>query len=86
MSSQPETTQCNDHRGVAGADCDAAATSNVIAALRRKLRHRDILEHPDVSRELRKLEELLTVQLGDAGRATGRHRMTPATTYGIGAS
>jgi hypothetical protein len=64
------------------AAADAAATSSVIATLRRKLRHQNILEHPDVSTELRKLEEQLAAQLSETGRARGRHRVTPVTTSG----
>jgi hypothetical protein len=82
MSSGTETNPRYDHRGAAAAaavaaDADAAATSSVIATLRRKLRHQDILEHPDVSRELRRLEEQLTAQLTEPGRVSGRHRVTP---------
>lgn len=74
MSSQPETSPCHDPRRLT-ADADAAAASKVIAALRRELRDQDVLEHPAVSRELRKLEEQLTSQLTGTGQAGGRHRM-----------
>jgi len=63
-------------------DADAAATSSVIATLRRRLRHQNILEHPDVSRELRKLEEQLSTQLNETGRGGGRHRATPGAASG----
>ncbi len=76
MSSCTETDPRNDHGGIAAVpDADAAATSRVIATLRRQLRHQDILKHPAVSRELRKLEEQLTAQLTETGQASGRHRV-----------
>ena len=69
MSSCTETDPRNDHGGIAAVpDADAAATSRVIATLRRQLRHQDILKHPAVSRELRKQ---LTAQLTETGQASG---------------
>ncbi len=85
MNRRTGNEQRNDLAAAAAdvvADADAAATSSVIATLRRKLRHQNILEHPDVGRELRKLEEQLAAQLSEAGRARGRHRVTPVTTSG----
>ncbi len=61
------------------ADADATATSSVISTLRQQLRHQEVLEHPAVSSELRKLEEELTARLITAGRAPGRHRVPAAT-------
>jgi hypothetical protein len=73
-------------RGVSGGrDCqgdieaDAAATATAIAGLRRRLRRPEMLEHPAVQDELRKLEEQVTTQLVDqAGRNPGRHRSAGA--------
>jgi hypothetical protein len=79
MSSQPEPSPRHDPRRVT-ADADAAATSKVIAALRRQLRDQDILEHPAVSRELRKLDEQLTAQLTGTGQTGGRHRVPTTPT------
>ena len=77
MTSQPAASASNDPRRVI---VDAAATSEVIAALRRQLRHQGIMEHPDVSRELRKLEEQLAVLMTKTGETGGRHRVTTAPT------
>jgi hypothetical protein len=77
MSSQPETSLREDPRRVT-ADAEAAAASKVIAMLRRHLRDQDVLEHPAVSRELRKLEEQLTAQLTGTGQTGGRHRVPTA--------
>ena len=75
MSSKAETGTVKGQRNPSA---DAAATSNVISTLRQQLRHREILEHPAVSTELRKLEELLTAQLMTSGRTPGRHRLPTA--------
>jgi len=77
-------------RGVSGSrDCqgdieaDAAAAATVIAGLRRRLRRPEVLEHPAVQEELRKLEEQVTTQLVDqAGRSPGRHRSASAAAAG----
>ena len=69
-------------RGLSGgSDCqgdieaDASATATAIAGLRRRLRRPEVLEHPAVRDELRKLEEQVTTQLVEqAGRNPGRHR------------
>jgi hypothetical protein len=68
-------------RGLGSPDCpgeieaEAAATATAIAGLRSRLRRPEILEHPAVMDELRKLDEQVTSQLGDeAGRSPGRHR------------
>jgi hypothetical protein len=59
----------------AGADTEADATVVAIAGLRRQLKRPGALEHPDVLRELRRLDEQVTAQLaGQAGRKPGRHR------------
>ena len=85
MSIQPETSRRNNSRRVT-ADAGATAASKVIAALRRQLRDQDILEHPAVSRELRKLEEQLTAQLTGTSQAGGRHRVptTPTARHPAG--
>jgi hypothetical protein len=80
MSSRPQTDHPRNDPHHATADAEAAATSSVIAKLRQQLRHQNILQHPAVSRELRKLEEQLTAQLTRTGQAGGRHRVTSATT------
>jgi hypothetical protein len=45
-----------------------------IAGLRRRLRHPDTREHPDVKLELRKLELDLVNQAEEGGGPPGRHR------------
>jgi hypothetical protein len=55
-------------------DTEATTTAAVIAGLRRRLTRQDTLEHPAVLRELSKLEQQVTAQLDQAGRAPGRHR------------
>jgi hypothetical protein len=79
MTTTTETEPGNDGR-TGAIDSDAAAASSVIAKLRHLLLHQDILEHPTVSGELRKLEEQLASQLTGTGPASGRHRvMSPPT-------
>jgi hypothetical protein len=77
MSSKTQTGTLSVQRNQS-ADADAAATSDVISTLRQQLRHREILEHPAVSTELRKLEEQLAAQLMASGRTPGRHRLPTA--------
>jgi hypothetical protein len=56
-------------------ESEAAATATAIAGLRRRLRRPEVLEHPAVMGELRKLDEQVTAQLADqAGSSPGRHR------------
>ena len=75
MSSSTESDR-RASRPTGISDIDAAAASTVIAKLRHLLRSQDILEHPAVSCELRKLEEQLAAQLTGAAHASGRHRIT----------
>ncbi len=64
-------------------EAEAAATATAIAGLRRRLRRREVLEHPAVLGELRKLEEQVTTHLVDqAGRSPGRHRSATADITG----
>jgi len=64
-------------------EAEAAATAKAIAGLRRRLRRREVLEHPAVLGELRKLEEQVTTQFVDqAGRSPGRHRSASADAPG----
>ena len=58
----------------AATEVEAIATATVIAGLRSRLRKQEILEHPKVVSELRKLEQQLGAQLGYADRNPGRHR------------
>ena len=53
---------------------EAAATAQVIAGLRWRLRRQETIEHPRVRTELRKLEEQVTAQLAHSEEAAGRHR------------
>lgn len=66
----------------AGTEADAAATTAAIAMLRWRLRRQSTLEHPEVSSELRKLDEQITAQLARAERSRGRHRASPGSTPG----
>jgi hypothetical protein len=60
-------------------ESEAEATATAIAGLRRRLRRREVLEHPVVMGELRKLEEQVTAHLADqAGSSPGRHRSADA--------
>jgi len=63
------------HSRQADTEGEAAATVTAIAGLRRRLRRPDMLAHPAVQRELRRLDEQITAQLAEkAGRRPGRHR------------
>ena len=64
------------------ADADAAATTTVIAGLRNRLARAGTLDHPAVRCELRKLEELLLIELDQAGHKPGRHRSPVGATVG----
>lgn len=55
-------------------DAHAATTTTVIAGLRSRLARAGTLDHPAVRCELRKLEELLLIELDQAGHKPGRHR------------
>ena len=60
-------------------EAEAAATATAIAGVRRRLRRSEMLGHPAVLDELRKLDEQVTAQLTDeAGRSPGRHRSAGA--------
>jgi hypothetical protein len=79
----------NHQRGSGGSDhqgeieAEAVATATAIAGLRRRLRRPEVLAHPAVLGELRKLEEQVTTQLVDqAGRSPGRHRSASADAQG----
>lgn len=63
------------HHSDAHADMQAevAATTTAITGLCRRLSRPGLSEHPNVRRELRKLEELLAA-FEQAGRQPGRHR------------
>ena len=63
-------------------DADAAATTTVIAGLRNRLARAGTLDHPAVRCELRKLEELLLIELDQAGHKPGRHRSPVGATVG----
>lgn len=73
------STHDNKPRPPAAAEAEATETATIIAGLRARLRRPDILEHPLVLNQLHKLEEQVTVLLGQAGRAPGKHR-SPAST------
>jgi hypothetical protein len=60
-------------------EAEATATATVIAGLRWRLQRQETLEHPEVMRELGKLEEQITTQLKDAYPSPGRHRSTADT-------
>jgi hypothetical protein len=65
----------------ADTDAEAATTVTAIAGLRRRLRRPDVLEHPAVQRELRRLDEQITAQLAEkADRRPGRHRSARSST------
>jgi hypothetical protein len=53
---------------------EASAAATAIAGLCWRLRRQEVLEHPKVLSELRKLEDQVAAQLAEPGRATGRHR------------
>lgn len=55
-------------------DTEVAATASAIVGLRRQLRRLGTIEHPAIRRELRKLEEQLSILFEQAGRNPGRHR------------
>lgn len=55
----------------------AIYTARIIAGLRWRLQHQEILEHPKVLGELRQLDQQVTEQLAAADRNPGRHRSTP---------
>jgi hypothetical protein len=57
-----------------GIDTDAETTTTVIAGLRNRLARAGTADHPAVQCELRKLDELLIIQLDQAGHTPGRHR------------
>lgn len=64
-------------------EAEATATATAIAGLRRRLRRPEMLEHPAVLDELRKLDEEVTSQLADdTGRSPGRHRSATAAAQG----
>jgi hypothetical protein len=58
------------------ADVEASAAATAIAGLRWRLRRQEILEHPKVLGELRKLEDQVADQLAQLDRPSGRHRAT----------
>lgn len=58
----------------AATEAEAEETSIVIAGLRARLGRVDILTHPKVQVELHRLEEQVTVLLGQADQSPGRHR------------
>jgi len=85
MKHQRGTGGNGDYQGEI--EAEAAATATAIAGLRRRLRRRELLEHPAVAGELRKLEEQVTIQFVDqAGRSPGRHRSASADAPGRRAS
>lgn len=55
-------------------EAEAEETSIVIAGLRARLGRLDILGHPKVQVELHRLEEQVTVLLGQGEHSPGRHR------------
>jgi hypothetical protein len=63
-------------------DAEAEATIIAIAGLRWRLRRRGALEHPDVLREFRRLEQDVLVQMEQAGENPGRHRSPARRTRG----
>jgi hypothetical protein len=60
-------------------EADAAAAATAIAGLRWRRRRQSTLEHPDVRRELRQLDEQLAAQLERAARQPGRHERAPVS-------
>jgi hypothetical protein len=63
-------------------DTEVAITTSAIADLSRQLRRLGTIEHPAIRRELRKLEEQLTILFEQAGREPGRHRAQPSKASG----
>ena len=63
---------------------EAAAiyAARIIAGLRWRLQHQEILEHPKVQSELRQLEQQITEQLATADPNPGRHRFTAGQVAG----
>jgi hypothetical protein len=57
-------------------DAVAIATATAIAGLRWRLQHQEILEHPEVLGELRKLYQQVIDQIEAADPNPGRHRST----------
>lgn len=56
------------------AEAPAIYTARIVAGLRWRLQHQEILEHPEVLSELRKLYQQVAEQLETAGPNPGRHR------------
>ena len=59
---------------LAASEQEATVTAQAIAGLRWRLRHQEIIEHPKVRAELRRLEEQVAAQLAHAAEVAGRHR------------
>jgi len=57
-----------------GTEATAIYTARIIAGLRWRLQHQEILEHPKVLSELSQLDQQITGQLATADRNPGRHR------------
>ena len=55
-------------------EATAIYTARIIAGLRWRLQHQEILEHPKVLSELGQLDQQITEQLATADRSPGRHR------------
>jgi hypothetical protein len=55
-------------------EATAIYTARIIAGLRWRLQHQEILEHPKVLSELSQLDQQITEQLATAYRNPGRHR------------
>ncbi|HEV2372859.1 MAG TPA: helix-turn-helix transcriptional regulator [Streptosporangiaceae bacterium] len=63
-------------------EAEAKATARVIEGLRWRLRRQGTLEHPEILRELRKLEEQVTAQIEQTDRKPGRHRSPSCSQVG----
>jgi hypothetical protein len=61
---------------------EATATATTITGLRWRLRRQELLEHPQVLSELRKLQDQIEEQLAYADQNPGRHRSTASTAAG----
>jgi hypothetical protein len=76
IAASPAIPALRVRTAAADTDCNTVtAAATAIARLRRRLACLSTLEHPAVTRELRKLEQQLAGQLDASGRAPGRHRL-----------
>jgi hypothetical protein len=64
------------------AEAPAIDAARIVAGLRWRLQHQEILEHPKVLSELRKLYQQVAEQLESADPNPGRHRSTAGNEIG----